>query len=413
MRHPSQGPSARKLVVLGALIAMLLHACHLDERVGPAPGLSASHAVLGTFSAPTPPHNEQGISWGPTGIMIPDGVEVRVTMTGFSQFSPNPNRAACSSTPPVSPPLGLTSIGPSGYPRDVPGYAYTGGGIGVALGPELSGGGELISDGPWDGEVYVVGIRGPGELWVSRTASFPGSCAIVDDDVYEPDYLVSGSQTLVVEAVEAVAIEVVCSGSGAARGSTVSCEARPQPSTEALAVTAWSFVSTANETVTRETDVNSLTWAGQLAVDGRIAVTGTVAGHPAQRSTAVSVTPRDWSNKTVRSNHTTPGADGLPIRPTAMEGQLGLSDLEMRVREDLNNYAAFISDEGPNNRFWFMTDIPFETFTVARVNYPAMTEGSDWYRIQYPRDTRRGSISYCGQGRVLTLPPLVEAHRSS
>lgn len=255
-------------------------------------------------------------------------------------------------------------------------------------------------------------MTGPGTLWVKRFPGFPGS-GWSEATGYQPDYYVSGSQTLTVEAVDpSLGIEVICTGGGALRGSAISCEARPQPSTETLAVTGWTFFSTANDTVIRETNTSAQTWAGQLVGDGRIDVTGTVAGHPAAGSTSVTVSARDWSSKAVRSNHTTPGADGLPIHPWA-DSMLGQSDLETRLRGDVGNYASVITDGGPNNGFTYMTDIPYETVTVARVNYPAMTQGSDWYLLQYPKDRKVGGVNYCGQPRVLTLPPLVEAHEGT
>ena len=207
-------------------------------------------------------------------------------------------------------------------------------------------------------------------------------------------------------------IQVACTGSGAPRGGIVSCEAQPEAPGVTLAVTGWTFTSDSGDIVPRETSISALTWAGQLVANGRLVVTGTIDGQPATGTASVTVTPRDWSTKTVRSNHTTPGADGLPIHPIA-DSSLGQSSLDMEVRPDVGNYAVVIADGGPNNGFTYMTDIPFETFTIARVNYPAMTQGSDWYLLQYPKDKHVGGTTYCGQARVLTLPPLVEAHEGT
>ncbi len=207
-------------------------------------------------------------------------------------------------------------------------------------------------------------------------------------------------------------ISITCTGSGQLRGSVVSCQAQPQPPTGALSVTGWTFTSDSGDVVPRETSISDLTWAGQLVTNGRLVVTGTIDGQPGTGTASVTVTPRDWSTKTVRSNHTTPGADGLPIHPIA-DSSLGQSSLDMEVRPDVGNYAVVIADGGPNNGFTYMTDIPFETFTIARVNYPAMAQGSDWYLLQYPKDKHVGGTTYCGQARVLTLPPLVEAHEGT
>jgi hypothetical protein len=194
----------------------------------------------------------------------------------------------------------------------------------------------------------------------------------------------------------------------------ISCEAQPESPGATLLVTGWTFSDEAGDVVARDDASGAqTTWSGQLVVNGTIVVTGTVNGQAATGVANVTVTPRDWSTKAARKNRTTPGADGLPLRPTSFHGQLGSAELSMRVRLDVQNYVAVIQDGGPNNEFMYMTDIPYETVTVARVNYPAMTVGSDWYRIQYERDKTVRGIRYCGQPRVLTLVPLVEAHEGT
>ncbi len=318
-----------------------------------------------------------------------------------------------STSPPVEPPGGYNPLGPIGFPA-TPGYNYTGHGAFVSIHyTDEFQGGALVELAPNDPSAETVSgqVTGPRYLWFNRLPGFPGGCW-TEATGWQPDWLVSGTQTVTVETVPVpVSIEVLCTGS-VLRGATVSCEARPLPSTATLAVTGWTFISTANDTVIRTTDVSAQTWTGQLVTDGRIDVTGTVAGHSARGTANVMVTSRDWSARTARSNHSTPGADGLPIHPQG-DSMLGQSDLDIRLRADVGNYAAVITDGGPNDRFTYMTDIPYETFTVARVNYPAMTQGSDWYLLQYPRDRKIGGTTYCGQSRVLTLSPLVEAHEGT
>ena len=147
-------------------------------------------------------------------------------------------------------------------------------------------------------------------------------------------------------------------------------------------------------------------------MNGEIVVSGVIGGQVATGTTRVTVTARDWSAKTVRSNHTTPGADALPIHPWA-DSVLGNSSLDTKVRTDIANYATVIADGGPNHALTYFTDIPFETFTIARVNYPAMAQWSDSYVLQYPKDKTVGGVKYCGQPRVLTMPALVEAHEGT
>jgi hypothetical protein len=244
-------------------------------------------------------------------------------------------------------------------------------------------------------------------------AAAPAGIARVDliasTGIAEGDYI-SWTVTFTVTPQE---IDVTCTGSGGVRGASISCEAKPHDETATLAVTGWTFVSTDGDEVSRGSDVTSTTWAGELWIGGQVTATGTVNGTEASGKATVTIQPRDWSDKTTPGNHTTPGADGLPPRPTAFEGQLGLTSLSLEQRQDVANYLGLVSDGGPNEGFAYMTDIPFRTVTVSRVNYPAMQQGSDWYQIQETRDKKKGQVTYCGQPRVLTLPPLVEAHEGT
>ena len=214
-----------------------------------------------------------------TGIDIPEGAEVTVTVSGLLHYSLNQNRPLCSPQPPVQPPGGLTDVGPAGFPEELyPEWLYTGHGV-VAWIPERNAGVDFQPRDPSAGTVSGR-LTGPGTLWVKRFPGFPGSCSNPDGGFpYEPDYFVSGTQTLTVEVVDpSLGIEVVCTGSGAPRGSSVSCEARPQPAGQTLVVTGWTFTSTAGDVVTRQT--SDVTWTGQLVVDGRIDVTGTCCRAP-------------------------------------------------------------------------------------------------------------------------------------
>jgi hypothetical protein len=366
--------------------------------------------VLGTFAPPIPTGNEEGFPWTPTGITIPEGVQVTITISGYLHYDLNPDRLDCSEVPPVNPPWGLTTVGPSGYPYQA-GYIYTGGGLRVALGPSpLQIVGEEISDGPSDERMEVVGIVGPGEIWVGRSPSFPGSCG---GPPYEPDYLVSGTQTLTVEVVtDAIAIEVVCTPSPVVRGATISCEARPQPVTEMLEVSGWTYTSAAGLVVPRESNRNAFTWAGEFVLDGWIEVTGEVGGHSTRGTTAATVTPRDWSTYTAPLQHSNLGQDTLHVRPAAIS-ELGASDHGTDLRDDVINISRWITDGGPNEGFAFVTDIPYRITTATRVNYLAMQTGSDWYLIQERREKTINGITYCARSRVLAMIPLVEAHEGT
>src|SRR5438067_1372980 len=318
VKRPSLDLLALATVLAGAAD---LAACRSDGYLGPAPRLSASHMVLGTSTVPPPVHNEVGIDPVSTGIDIPEGAGVTVTVSGLLHYSLNQNRPPCSPQPPVQPPGGLTDVGPAGFPEELyPEWLCTGHGV-VAWIPERNVGVDFQPRDPSAGTVSGR-LTGPGTLWVKRFPGFPGSCSNPDGGFpYEPDYFVSGTQTLTVEVVDpSLGIEVVCTGSGAPRGSSVSCEARPQPAGQTLVVTGWTFTSTAGDVVTRQT--SDVTWTGQLVVDGRIDVTGTCCRAPGlgerERHGDRTRSPRPGARQQVPVTSILPSTTSWPVQVTSL-----------------------------------------------------------------------------------------------
>lgn len=398
--------------VIALLATAVLHACRSDERLlAPAariPGLTAQHQPpLGTFSAPIPPSNETGNNPVSTGIFVPQGVEVTVTVSGYLHYSPNPGRAACSSSPPVELPGGFNPVGPIGFPN-TPGYIYTGHGAFLShqMTDAFNPWAPLVQMQPREPSAETVSgrVTGPGYLWFNRLPGFPGACNSPETG-YQPDWFVSGAQTVTVEAVDpSLGIDVVCTGSGAPRGSTISCQARPQPSTQTLAVTRWTFISSAaGDTVTRGTNVSDQTWVGQLVVDGRIDVTGTVAGHPATGTAGVTVTARDWTQKTVNHRVEEDVGNPLPPHPT-QPADLGTHAPFAQAYVPANGYPQIQS--GPNQGMFYFTEVPVEALSRIRINRVALSTGSDFYNLQ-PKNAPRGK---CKRSDVVPFLPLAEDH---
>jgi hypothetical protein len=250
---------------------------------------------------------------------------------------------------------------------------------------------------------------------LSQTAAAPAGIARLDlvasTGVAQGDY-VSWSVSFIANQ-QIQNIDVVCTGSGQIRGSTISCDAKPHDPAGTLLVSGWTFISSAGDIVHPPNQQTGTNWTGKLVIGGAISVQGTVSGQSATGTANVTVLPRDWSAKTMVSNHTNPGADILPLRPTAFQDQLGLTDVSTVQRPDVGSLFVLVSDGGPNDGFAYMTEIPYIAVTVSRVNYPAMLQGSDWYKIQEIQDRKSGKTLYCGQPRVLTLVPLVEAHEGT
>lgn len=168
--------------------------CYTERTAGPGPHLDY---VLppSPYSLPVPATNEESSPFQTTGFSVPAGTEVIVTVVGELNYTSNFNRLACSPTPPVVLPGGLSIVGPDGFP-DIGGHRV-----------------HVILHGPDDNEVdltphtpsssAVAGrIRAVnnGVLWFFRPFGFSGSCWS-EATGYQPDYFVSGSQTMTVKVV--------------------------------------------------------------------------------------------------------------------------------------------------------------------------------------------------------------------
>jgi hypothetical protein len=157
------------------------------------------------------------------------------------------------------------------------------------------------------------------------------------------------------------------------------------------------------------TDVS---WSGTLATDGGIVVAGKVGGIAGQSSPQhVSVIARDWQSKKTLKDHQIVSPSTLSPRPTGFEGQLGNTSLTLPVNVmSMNQWSATIADNGPNDGFRYLTDLPVTTTTRPQANTNALNATSDFYKIQETRQRTIKGVTYCAQSFVLGIIPLVQAH---
>jgi hypothetical protein len=159
---------------------------------------NASGGVLGTFTLNPPDNSVNGMPQTNTGIQLPLGVAVRVTVSGRMSFSPNPAWPACFGQN-LYPPLSLTSVGPSGFPPAADFSVQVGEGSAAGIQP-----GAFVALGPRDFSSDTAGVDllgGGGVLWVRRSG-VSESCGNT------PAYLVSGTQTVVVRVPGAAAVRI-------------------------------------------------------------------------------------------------------------------------------------------------------------------------------------------------------------
>jgi len=119
-----------------------------------------------------------------------------------------------------------------------------------------------------------VSVASVGAAAAAAPAGIARLDLIASTGIAEGDYI-SWTVTFTVQPQD---IDVVCTGSGQARGTSVSCEAKPHDPAGTLEVSGWTFVSSAGDVVTRSDQATSTVWAGQLLIGGEVTATGTVDG---------------------------------------------------------------------------------------------------------------------------------------
>lgn len=206
-------------------------------------------------------------------------------------------------------------------------------------------------------------------------------------------------------------INLTCSDT-VGRGDVTSCTAAPADPTQTLAVTGWSFTTLDGYRVDRQIGQDSKTWQGRLVVDGDVTVTGTVGGVGSGPTSArVAVRARNWAGRVTLKDHAIVSPSTMPARPTAFDGQFGVTALALPVNgATMSQWSVTILDEGPNNGFFYLTDLPVTVETRPQVNTNALNGTSDFYRIQEARQKTIGGITYCAQSYVLGIIPTIQAH---
>ena len=207
------------------------------------------------------------------------------------------------------------------------------------------------------------------------------------------------------------AINLTCSDT-VNRGATTSCTAAPLDPTQTLTVTGWSYTSVDGDRRDRQLNISSPTWQGQLAVDGDVVVSGVVGGVRGQSTPQrVAVRARNWVGKVAKKDHEIVFPSTMVVRPTAFDGQLGTTALELPL--DLtaqSQWSVTIDDDGPNQGFLYLVDVPVKSWTRPQVNTNALNGTSDFYRIQESRQRKIGGITYCAQSFVTGIIPMIQTH---
>ena len=210
-------PSRLSLGLLIGCTAALaaVYACQDDGAVGPKRVIQAdlepvppdSGAGLGAYTLPTPPTNNVGYVEANTGIPLPPGLIVRVTVHGTLTFIRNQDYVNCINQGHFNMgylPGGLTSIGPGG---DQGTYAVT---VGKWYGSSTASGNLMKPAGVTSDSAYAnIGVSASGyTVFAGRPTVWLLTCSTNGQNSYPGYSPVTGSQTVSATVLPPPAITV-------------------------------------------------------------------------------------------------------------------------------------------------------------------------------------------------------------
>jgi hypothetical protein len=175
--------------------------------------------------------------------------------------------------------------------------------------------------------------------------------------------------------------------------------------------------------------VDSTSWSGVVVLSGTVQVLALVNGIPSTAAKRIDVSPRSWTSLTSWKLHEVPSppiagatVDGSWIsidqRPDSL-AELGITVAAYKALLQPNqaipelDHTVAIQDEGPNHDWLYKRQFPDSTFTTANTNTRALVNGSDFWKVQYPKDRKNGGTLWCGQQRVEEFIPYVDAHEGA
>lgn len=215
-----------------------------------------------------------------------------------------------------------------------------------------------------------------------------------------------------------IALDCSATGTTVIRGGFISCNAVRSGDVGGLAVTGWSYTNVnRGVNIVRSSNPTSVTWGGEIVIDGTIEVMGTIDGVPSTASAAIQVIPRDWSAKVLDEKISLIASGDpkftLPALPTKFNGQFGSTEslLALKTGSDFTSTFETIGSGVPNSGLIYFTALPVEGLHDVQINTLAMSVGSAFYNQQELTTRTIGSRTFCGRDFLVSvLPSLVEAH---
>lgn len=195
-------------------------------------------------------------------------------------------------------------------------------------------------------------------------------------------------------------LDLVCSG-GTPRGANLDCTVSPGDPSQTIAVQAWSFTSGSGVRFDRRTDVTSRTWSGALVTDGVVRVEATVSGSLLSDSVQVVTSARSWTGKISLKDHSVIPTT-LSAKPDSF-ADLGRTTHSLPADTNTNRWLKLVNDEGPNQDFTYLIDLPPITTTAAQVNTNAINGTSPFYQVQEAKRKKIGNLWFCPKSTVTSV----------
>lgn len=198
---------------------------------------------------------------------------------------------------------------------------------------------------------------------------------------------------------------VECSPSPVIRGGSVTCQATVQPAGTAFNITEWRFTSDQGFAAVRTADISATSWSGTIGTSGDVSVTARVGDRELTKGATITVTPRDWSSKTVSDDIQEVPNDHLPLLVTNAHE---LGDVHQTLTDRWEAVTTVIAD-GPNEGLAFLSDLPFVHEARIHVNRQALARRSPFWDRHAQANIFPGGT--CNRDYLTNqLPPLILAH---
>jgi hypothetical protein len=177
---------------------------------------------------------------------------------------------------------------------------------------------------------------------------------------------------------------VTCDSTSLQRGSRIACQTATDPAGATVTDLRWEFHDEQGHPIPGPAGEEK--WGGIMVVGGQMKVSGTVNGKPQAATLAVTVTPRDWTNKIEFPPEPEPEwVSGPPLTyPPIVEGDtLADGTLGLTTWPKPGPSSGYGEGTGPNKGWFFFDRLPYFSPRESHIYLNNALKPSDpFYRAQ-------------------------------